>query len=509
MSVVLPNSLGLGGGCLMTMYDRKTGKAVVIDGRETAPSYASENMFANNSNAAKRGPLSVGVPGELAAYWRAHQMFGKLKWSELFEDSIRMAKEGIPTVDHLADALKNVDHAQHISNSLGKLFLAKDGHRYVTEGELLVQERLADTLTRIRDLGAQEFYAGLTGQRFIDDLQAQGGKMSMADLANYTVEVREPLVFNLAPDLVLHTPPPPGSGVVLSIILRIMTHLGYFRPDEANDPRRSADAAGLYYHRLVESFKFAYAQRAGLEDKADDPGRMERLMAKLLSEEYIRDSVSKIDGIAHHDDRYGAAMYFKEDHGTAHVSVLDSEGNAVAASSSINLYFGSGLWSAQTGILYNDVMDDFVTANVVNQFGLVPSKYNKIRPGKRPLSSMAPSVFTDKNGNARLILGSSGGSMITTSIALVSIRNQFLGDDIKTAIDAPRLYHQFLPDKITYERTFDKKILQSLVERGHKIQPILGRSSVTMAVAADYAPNGLKYITANSDYRKGGTVEGL
>lgn len=509
MGVVLPNSLGLGGGCLMTLYDRKSRKAVVIDGRETAPSYASEDMFARNLQAASRGPLSVGVPGELAAYWMAHQMYSKLNWSQLFDESIRMARQGVLVVEHLANALHAPAHARYLSNSLAKLFTNPQADRYYLEGELLIQRELADTLERIRDHGVDEFYHGLTGQRLIEDLQAQGGKMSMADLANYTAVRREPLVFDLAPDLTLLTPPPPGSGVILSIILRAMAKLGYLRPSDRDNPRNDPQAAQLYYHRVAEAFKFAYAQRAQLEDKPDDELRMEKLMAKLLSDEYIDKMTSKIDGFAHHDDRYGGVQYFSDDHGTAHVSVLDGDGNAAVVTTSVNLYFGSGIWSPQTGIIFNDVMDDFVTSNLINKFGLFPSEFNRIRPGRRPISSMAPSVFTDQYGNARLILGSSGGTMITTSIALVSLRHLFIGDDIKTAIDAPRLHHQYLPDELKFESNFDKSILLSLAKRGHNIKPIAGRSSVCMAVASEFTPEGkVKSITANSDYRKGGGVDG-
>lgn len=509
MGVVIPNSLGIGGGCLMTIYDSKTKRAVVIDGREVAPDYAHENMFVNETLKASRGPLSIGIPGELAAYERAHEMFGKLNWTDLFSETIAMADTGIPLVEHLAYALRAKNHAKYITPPLAKLYTNPATGSYYDEGEVLVQKELAESLKRISLNGAKEFYGGLTGQYFVDDLKAQGGQITLENLMNYTALVKKPLVYKLADDLTLHTQPAPGCGVVLSIILRIMKELGYYNNQNV---AQSFDQSSLYYHRLTEAFKFAYAQRAGLEDKPDDPNRMKELMEILNSDIFIENAVKKINNITHDNEYYGGSEYFSEDHGTAHVSVIDSEGNAVAITSSVNLYFGSGLYSPRTGIIYNDVMDDFVSPNIVNKFKVAPSKYNRIRPGKRPLSSMVPSVFTDANGNVRLVLGGSGGSKITTAVASVSLRNCFLNEDIKKAIDGPRIHHQYLPNKIMYELNFPKELMHALVDRGHALEPILDRSSVIMAVASklvQQANSTVRQITANSDYRKGGSVDGV
>lgn len=505
MGIVIPNSLGLGGGCLMTIYDANKKEAIVIDGREIAPDYASEDMFAGDSMKASRGPLSVGIPGELAAYWKAHQLFGKLKWSELFDANIELAEKGVPVVEHLAYALKAKNHVQYITPPMSQLFTNNETGQHYNEGEVLVQKELADTLKRIKENGAKEFYGGLTGQLFVDDLARQGGNISLANLMKYEALVKKPLVFKLADDLTLHTQPLPGSGIVLSIILRIMKELGYYK---GHKPQQNFEDAALYYHRLVESFKIAYAQRAGLEDKPDDPMRMEQLMEKLSSQAFITEAASKIDNQTHDEDYYGNNYFSGTNHGTAHVSVVDAEGNAAAVTSSVNLYFGSGFISPSTGIIYNDVMDDFVSPNLVNKFNLQPSKYNRIRPGKRPLSSMAPSVFTDEAGNVRLVLGGSGGSKITTAIASVALRHSFLEEDIKTSVDGPRLHHQFLPNEINYELNFPKDLLYALKQYGHKERPILDRSSVIMAIASDQC-EGRKLLTANSDYRKGGSVDGV
>lgn len=490
----------------MTIYDKKKKEATVIDGREVAPDYATENMFANDSLKASRGPLSIGIPGELAAYWEAHQRFGKLNWSELFDDTISLAENGSPLVEHLAFALRAKNHAKYITKPLAKLMTNNITGQYYDQGDLFVQKELANTLRRIRDNGAKEFYGGLTGQLFIQDLKEQGGRITLENLMSYEALVKPPLVFNLAPELTLFTQPPPGSGIVLSIILGVMKELGYYKKLK---PQSSFEGSSLYYHRLIESFKFAYAQRAGLEDKPDDVDRMKKLMEKLSSDEFIKEVAMRMDNVTHDGEYYGGLEYFSQDHGTAHVSVVDADGNAAAVTSSVNLYFGSGLLSPSTGITYNDVMDDFTSPNLVNKFNLAPSKFNRIRPGKRPVSSMAPSVFTDSEGNVKLVIGGSGGSKITTAIASVSLRNCFLGEDIKTAIDGPRLHHQFLPNKIMYEHNFPKELLVSLADRGHSLEKILDRSSVIVAVTNDQVNGTNKQITANSDYRKGGAVAGL
>uniref|UniRef100_A0A6G1SD81 Gamma-glutamyltranspeptidase 1 n=1 Tax=Aceria tosichella TaxID=561515 RepID=A0A6G1SD81_9ACAR len=505
MGVVLPNSLGLGGGCLMTIYDNTTKMGTVIDGRETAPDYATENMFAGDPLSSSRGPLSVGVPGELAAYWEAHQRFGRLSWSELFDASIEMAENGFQTVEHLSFALRDLSHSKYITPPLAKLLTNNATGEYYSEGEIMYQRELAQTLRRIRDKGVSEFYDGPTGQMFIDDLRKQGGKMTIENLRSYKADVKKAAEFRLNDDLRVLTQPVPGSGVVLGIILRIMQELGYYKNLK---PKSDFASASLYYHHLTEAFKFAYAQRAALEDDPDDPTRLNLLLNKISSDEFIKDIVSKItDDKTHPSAYYGGLEYFQEDHGTAHTSVIDNEGNSVAITTSVNLYFGSGLVSPSTGIIYNDVMDDFVSPNLTNKFQLPPTKYNHIRPGKRPLSSMAPSVFIDGHGNPKLIIGASGGSKITTAIAMVALRNLFFNENIKTAIDSSRIHHQFLPDKIMFEANFPPEILSSLAHRGHNLKVITGRSSVVMAVACDYK-NSSKVITANSDYRKGGTVAG-
>lgn len=508
MGIVLPNSMGIGGGCLMTIYDTKSGLATTINGREFAPHYAHENMFLGDPIAASRGNRSVGVPGELAAYSRAHELYGRLNWSSLFEDTIEMAERGVPVVNHLASALRDPRHAIYMSKEMRESFMNEKTGLLVGEGDMLKMKRLAATLRRIRDHGANDFYYGETGRLFIEDLRKQGGLMTMDDLASYRVNESRALSFKITDDLTLHTQPLPGSGLVLNIILKIMRNLGYYG---RHDLGKKFEDASLYYHHLTEAFKYAYAQRSGLEDKPDDPARLEALIDKLKSEEFIQYASANIDNWAHDDDRYllNSREMFAQDGGTAHVSVIDSNGLAVAVTSSINLYFGSGLISKSTGIIYNDIMDDFVSPDVINRFGIRPSQFNRIRPGKRPLSSMTPSIFVDSQNRVRLVVGASGGTHITTGVASTSLNHLFLGQNLKEAVDKRRIHHQYIPNEIVHEANFRPDLIASLRARNHSIRPLTGRSSIVMALANQPDEYGRNQITANSDARKGGSVDGV
>lgn len=509
-ALVIPNSSGLGGGCIITVYDAKTKTATVIDGREEAPDYATENMFGNNSQAASRGPLSIGIPGELAAYAKAHKLFGKLPWPELFEPVIEMAENGVPLVEHMHDALRNKNHAQFVTPKMQAFFRNNATGQYYKLGDIVKYPILAKTLRRLAIEGSDDFYRGEIGRILIEDLQEQGGLITRDNLAKYQARVSKAEEFELNSNLKLFTTPIPSSGIILSIIMRIMDKLGYYNGDKR--PKSSFKAATLFHYHFTEACKFAYAERALLEDKPDNITRMSELITKLKSDEYIDNVVSRITDTTHDDISYYNRQTGKQafDSGTAHVSVVDDAGNAVSATTSVNLYFGSGLISPRTGIIYNDVMDDFVSPGFSNSFGIAASAFNHIRPGRRPISSMAPSVFIGNDNSVKLVIGASGGAKITSSVAYVSLRTLFLKDDIKTAIDADRIHHQLQPNELQYERNFSSQILKSLHDDyKHKLAVIVNRSSVVMGIVEENLGDNVKVLTANSDYRKGGAVDGI
>jgi gamma-glutamyltranspeptidase/glutathione hydrolase/leukotriene-C4 hydrolase len=448
-----PQSMGLGGGFLMTIY--AGGRVYTLNARESAPALASPGMFGNNSRLALKGPLSVAVPGELAGYWAARQRFGNhsLSWRRIIQPTIDLCTGGIPVSWTLAEALsdyKFTEKGAPAETALRNTFTDPATGRGWQEGQLYRRPDLADTLDRLAAAGdglAELFYRGELGRQLVADV---GGLMTEADLAAYNATWAEPVALELLPaslNLTLYSVPPPGSGAVLAAILNIM--------QQSND----SDEDALFYHRLVEAFKFAYAARSRLGDPTGDPDLTEvvnQLVAQLTSADWGQHQYNLINDTATQTNisvYYGADFMgsLVSDHGTAHISVLAANGDAVAATSTINQVFGSGLLSPGTGIILNDEMDDFSFPEFANDYNLPPSPANYARPGKRPLSSMSPAIFIDPGGRVRLIVGASGGSKITTATALTAVRHLWLGEDINVAVNRPRVHHQLSPNLLEYQ----------------------------------------------------------
>lgn len=342
-----------------------------------------------------------------------------------------------------------------------------------------------------------DFYNGTISKMLVEDIKELGGIITAEDFRNYEVQWMEPISFNFQNGDTVYTSPPPGSGAILSFILNILD--GYkFDKNSIEDLNKTI----LTYHRIVEAYKYSYAKRTELGDT--NFVNISELLSNLTSREYADNIRSKImDNTTFQDPKhYGAIYYDKGDHGTAHISIIDQNGDAVSVTSSINLFFGAGVTSKQTGIIFNSVMDDFSFPYFENYFGLPGSPHNEMKPEKRPLSSMSPTIIVDKDGEAKMVIGAAGGSVITTSVAWTIIRSLWFGENIKEAVDAPRIHHQLYPMQIMYEYGVIQQILDGLIALGHKIKRNL--VSVICALKKD---NGQIY--ANADYRKGGDVYGL
>lgn len=497
MGVVIPESLGLGGGLFIVYYKRDENQAWVIDGRETAPAAATADMFAADPKSASKGPLSMGVPGELAAYWEAHKKFGSLSWDQLFEGAIDIASNGFPIHEHLYTAyLKN--QLVHNSTLLKKLFTNPATGKFYEINEIMKRPDLVPTFETLAKNGVDEFYRGAMAKTLVNEIREAGGIITEQDFANYKANVYQAVNISLSNGMKLYSNDLPGSGPLLGFMLNTFLELGIKR-----NVGQSLEDSVTYYHRFVEIFKHAYAQRTRLEDRSFN--RIEPQLKRLLSPEFVKTVAARInDERTYPQTYYSSLVSLAKDQGTSHVSIVDKYGNAASASSTINAYFGGGVMSQSTGIIFNNEMDDFSSPNITNQYGLPPTEFNKIEPGKRPLSSMCPAVIVDESGEVRIAIGASGGAQITSSVALNIARNQFLGEDLKSTIDAPRIHHQFSPNVIKYESDFPKNILAELQDRGHKVEVITGRSSIVMAVAR--TADGK--LTANSDYRKGGSIDG-
>lgn len=491
--VVNMQSMGLGGGFLMTIYIRESKTAVTLDAREAAPLNATADMF-KNENESKYSGRAIGVPGELRGYRAAHEKYGRLPWNELVEPTVELCERGY----HMSGPQFEVLNKIRNDSNLRDWFFDANG-KFKPAGSLIKPKKLCDTLKIIAGSDGDELYNGTLSKMLLKDIQDLGGIITEEDLQSYTPKWRDPVSVDLNAGGHLYSIPPPGSGLLLAFILNILDGYNFTR-----DSLADANKTVLTYHRIIEAFKFAYARRTELGDI--DFVNITTLLQNLTSNDYARDIRGKIlDNTTHlNPEDYGAVFFNKEDHGTAHISVLAPNGDAVSVTSTVNIFFGCGVTSQSTGIILNDVMDDFSSPNFPNYFNLPGSPNNAIEPGKRALSSMTPSIITDQNGDVRMVIGASGGTKITTAIALVVMRHLWFGDNIKEAVDAPRIHHQMYPMEINYEYGNLQQVISGLQKLGHNTTRYSERGSIVCALIVQ---NGT--IIANSDYRKGGDVYGI
>ncbi|RWS12209.1 hypothetical protein B4U79_02983 [Dinothrombium tinctorium] len=498
MGVVEPESMGLGGGCFITYYDAASKKAVVFDGRETAPMNAHVDMFKGNASMSRRGPLSIAIPGELKAYWEAHRRYGRLPWNNLFDSAIEIAEKGFAVSEHLAFTLKQSEQTVKTSQLKG-IFINPLTKETYKENEFLKRVDLASTLKRLSVSSPDLFYAGEMGTHLVQELRNNGAVITLEDFKSYNVSIYDAFSTKLD-NISVYTTKPPGSGVLFAFILKTMHQLKKLYQNAKHNFKESV----LFYHLLIEVFKHSYSRRALLGDpKFDD---ISEVMRNLTSSKYAEYIASLIHKNRTFSSSYYGNVFVKEDHGTAHVSVIDQYGNAASVGSTINSYFGSSIFSPSTGIIFNNEMDDFSSPHITNDYGVPPTMFNNIAPGKRPFSSMCPSILVDEQSSKPiLVIGGSGGTQITTADSIVALRHLIFQDSVKTAIDGPRIHHQLQPNYVSFEENFPQDILSELENIGHKTHLLDGRGSVVVAVAA----NKDRLITANSDFRKGGSIDGI
>ncbi|XP_074601598.1 scoloptoxin SSD14-like isoform X2 [Brevipalpus obovatus] len=510
MGVVVPESMGLGGGCTFVIHDRENKQTIVIDGREKAPLAAHQDMFKGDELAAKFGGKSIAVPGELAAYHEAHKKFGKLPWKDLFDGAIEISRNGFKLHEHFISALKRFEDRLN-GTTLGRNILTNpDTEKFYREGELFKRPDLAKTFEYLAEKGAEDFYTGELAKKIVKEIKDAEGIITLKDLENYKPLIYEAREMKLPNGLTLHITNPPGGGVILGFILNVLLRLDDKVLRNMKDPTQRHV---LYYHRCVEIFKHAFASRAHLEDpfseNSENSEKVKRLIERLTSDDYAQYIASKvIDSKTFSPSYYeeSSKSYINEDHGTSHLSVVDQNGNAVSVTSTINLYWGSEVIS-ESGIIFNNEMDDFSSPHIVNAFGVPPTNSNLIEPGKVPLSSMSPVIITDtETGELISTIGAAGGTRIPTAMALVISENLFKERSIKDAIDTPRIHHQLYPNKIQYEINFPRIILNGLQAKGHNITPEVVRAAVVNGITRE-KDSGL--LTTTFDYRKGGSIEGF
>ncbi|XP_015913696.1 scoloptoxin SSD14 isoform X2 [Parasteatoda tepidariorum] len=497
--VVNPQSMGLGGGFLMVIYNKETKTSTVIDARETAPSQSHKDMFLGNKTLSQEGGLSIAIPGELRGYKLAHDKYGKLPWKTLVEPSVKLSKEGFPVSNHLARKLQFLKNRILSDASMRGEFYNNETNDLYKENEILKRAKFAETLQKIADQGAEVLYTGELQKQFLQDIADCGGIITESDLLNYKPLMKPTIEMPLldSDGLKLYTVPPPGSGLILTLILNILSHYNMSAKDF-----ESRDNAVLQYHRMVEAFKFGFAHRTQLGD--DSFANISQVLSHLKSPSYAKSIFEQIsDDTTFPPAHYKPEMEMVADEGTAHVSVLAPNGDAVSVTSTVNTYFGSLCRSPSTGIILNNGMDDFSSPNIVSYYGVPPSPANDISPGKRPLSSMCPTIIVDKEGEVKMVVGAAGGTRIITASAQGVIRTLWLSEDIKMATDAPRLHHQLFPNAVQYESGFPEIYRDKLKEYGHEVLEDTKDSEFFGIVKQDGK------IKTNLDFRKGGSAEGF
>jgi gamma-glutamyltranspeptidase/glutathione hydrolase len=448
LAVVYPEAGNLGGGGFMLMR-MKDGETRAIDYREMAPRAATRDIFIDREGKLIKGEGSStvgyrasGVPGTMAGFDLAFSKYGsgKIKWADLVEPARQLAANGYQLSYRLAELFKSYQRNLSKYEESKRIFL--NGGKFYGEGDVFRQPDLAQTLQRIETHGAQEFYTGQTAQLIANDMKAHNGLITLEDLRNYHPKERTPLRGSYRGYEIITMPPPSSGGIVMLQVLNMLE--GY---DVRSMQYNSADK----YHVLTEAMRRAFADRAefmGDPDFADVP------VSTLVNKAYASKRRSTIDtskatpssSIGHGE------IIGKEPTETTHFTVVDDEGNVVTNTYTINDLYGSAVTAKGTGVLLNDEMDDFAAQpGKPNMFGLIQGEKNAVLGGKRPLSSMTPTIVLRKDGSLWFALGARGGPRIITAV-IQSVINVIDHDmDIQQAIDAPRVHHQWFPDEIVYE----------------------------------------------------------
>ncbi|RVE65753.1 hypothetical protein OJAV_G00119760 [Oryzias javanicus] len=421
-SVVNPQSMGIGGGSILAIRS-KTGNVTVYNFRETVPKSFKTNLLSDCPKEKKltTGSQWIGVPGELRGYEAVHKKYGKLPWAKLFEPTIKLAREGIPMPPFLSSMLKYPFVKTHVESSSLCKVLCNKNKVVLSEGEILKFPKLAETMETIAKRGVEAFYNGSIGQDLIQDIKNEGGTLSMEDLR--------------------------GAPTCL-----------HCQDHERLLSDSDSDSAGLngkiqMYHHYIEAVKFANGQKKSIRD----PNFNDQKSAQhLIDPSFINRIIKRISPNYTHENTYYNNMEPASDNfGTTHVSVLDQNGLAVSATSTINHLFGGSIYSPRTGIILNNELADFC------------NRVTTLQAGERPPSSMAPTILESKSGRV-LVIGGSGGSMITSAMALSIINHLWLGMSLKDAIAAPIIFVDS-ENTVNFEKGFDKDVTDGLRAFGHKV----------------------------------------
>ncbi|NXF19304.1 GGT5 hydrolase, partial [Rhodinocichla rosea] len=514
-SVMNPQSSGLGGGVIFTIYNASTGAVEVINARETAPRVFPHNLLSGCAPGfpivllCSSGPHWIGVPGELRGYEEAHKRHGRLPWKALFEPTIKLLSE--PLV--ISPVLEKILHHPAFSEPGKSLCpLLCDGGKFLKFGKTFRWPALQRTLRAVAEHGAAAFYEGEIGRALVEDISKAGSSLSLEDLQAYKAEVSSALNITLNNHTKVFAPGPPMGGAVLMFILKVLEEYKFHKASLAT-PEEKVQT----YHYIAEALKFGNMLRPHMSDPAVSEAQVP--VGTLLSDQFAESARQRIDARGDHQlSHYSLLESLPEEQhrslGTSHISVLAADGSAVSATSTINYPFGSFVYSNQTGIILNNELADFCIANRSIKPGKVdepvfllpclePHGKNNISAsalGEKPPSAMVPSILISKSGDM-LVVGGAGGGWIISATTMAIINKLWFGYDLEQAISAPVMHTQ--GDSVLFEESFSKEVRTGLLGRGHKEK----KDKFAMNVVQGISKEG-KCISAYSDKRKLGKSAG-
>lgn len=503
LAVTLPRAGNLGGGGFMLVHLAESGKTIAIDYREMAPAGAYRDMFLDqdgevDNQKARYSIASSGVPGTVAGLVHAQKKYGLLSLKQVMQPAIELARDGFAVNADLSDSLKS-RVARLQKDPATKAYFYKPQGDFYQLGDRLIQTDLSNSLSRIAAAGREGFYQGKTADLIVAQMQKSGGLINHQDLTNYQVVERQPVCGQYRETRLCTMPPPSSGGVHLVQMLNIL---------EGWDLRAMGHNSAAYIHRLVESMRRAYADRSLY---LGDPDFFPVPVAQLTDKKYaaaLRQKIDPLQSSRSADVKPGLSdsppnpVAVKESTETTHYSTWDQWGNLVSNTYTLNFSYGSGISVAGAGFLLNNEMDDFSSKpGSPNGYGLVGGTANAIEPGKRPLSSMTPTIAFDADGKPLLATGTPGGSTIIT-ITLQLLLNVLEFDmGVAEATAAPRIHHQWLPDSVFYESGISVDTIERLKQMGHRVSDKPRRMGATQSIQRK---TGSRLYGA-SDYRRKGS----
>jgi len=474
LAVVLPRAGNIGGGGFMVIYDEDSNDSYAIDYREKAPAASFRDMYLDENGEfdilkSTFGYNAIGVPGTVHGFWSVHQRFGSLPWADLIQPAIILAERGFIISDYMAQTLNNYAEKMSYYDETRNIFLRNYPN---LKDSRLIQNDLAKTLKRIQKDGLNGFYSGETASLIAADMRENGGLITEQDLIDYKSVWRDPIKGTYRGKTIVTMPPPSSGGIHLIQMLNILENfdLGSYEHNSYQ-----------YVSLLSETMKYAYADRS---EYLGDPDFFEVPISKITAKEYakkISASIKELGVLP--SSKINPGMYINpESSETTHFSIADKFGNVISNTYTINSAFGSGVTIKGTGILMNNEMDDFSgQPGVPNQFGLLGGVANEIEPAKRPLSSMTPTIVFD-NDEPFLAIGSPGGSRIITAVLQIILNVIDFEQSLEEATDSKRVHHQWYPDDIDIEETYNQ--INELMDLGYKID-IIDTATCTQSIMID------------------------